>query len=199
MFQLFESIQVCGGVYRNLDLHQQRMHSSAKSLWGNLAPELVNVLPKIPEDLNSQRIKCRVKYNQVSIDVSFVPYVLPKIRSLKVIRVEGFNYSHKFINRTEIDLLYVTREECDDILIVNKDKITDTSFCNVVLEMPDGLFTPTAPLLIGTRRQEYLNTRRIIEKDLLIEDLKLCKGVFLINAMIGLSDKIYVPRSQIYY
>ena len=81
---------------------------------------------------------------------------------------------------------------------MKQGQITDTSFSNVVFRACDGLYTPSAFLLNGTRRQRLLREGIVREREIRVADLTRYQGVFLINAMIDLSDRVYVPVERIY-
>ena len=66
--------------------------------------------------------------------------------------------------------------------------ITDTSFCNIVLENKEGLFTPTKPLLHGTKRALLIDENIIQTRHITIEELNNYQHVYLINAMIEIDN-----------
>ena len=85
------------------------------------------------------------------------------------------------------------RNDCDDILIVKNSLITDTSYTNVVFEdSNEKLYTPTSTLLPGTKRKQLLDAGIIHEKKIHVNDIKLYKGVYLINAMIDIEDNLFI-------
>ena len=197
MFPLFETIQVFNGEYQNLELHQQRMLSSAEILWGCKSPILDKVLIDIPKKYQQGKVKCRLSYNKDNVEIVFSNYFLPKIDSLKIVDTKSFDYSMKYSDRSKLNNLFPQKGICDDVIIVIDSNITDTSFCNIVVDIENSLFTPKTPLLKGIRRQAYIDEGRIKEAIISIDDIKNSNGIYLINAMISIEDDIFIPSLQV--
>ena len=66
-----------------------------------------------------------------------------------------------------------------------RGEITETTVCNIVIEMEDRLHTPALQcgLLPGTFRSWLLAQKKIREKVILLEDLLACKKIYLINSV----------------
>ena len=111
-----------------------------------------------------------------------------KIKSFKVVQCDEIDYSLKYADRSLLNELFSLREEHDDILIVKNGLLTDTSYCNIVLENNQQFFTPGTPLLKGTKREELLQSGLIQEAYLTVSDLVLFKRIHFINAMLDLHD-----------
>lgn len=97
---------------------------------------------------------------------------------------DEIDYSHKYANRTALQYLLQKKGKADDVLIVKNGWLTDTSYSNVAFF--DGLqwFTPSKPLLKGTKRAALLQQKKIIEADIRPQDLKQFEKVRLVNAMM---------------
>jgi len=76
------------------------------------------------------------------------------------------------------------KEQCDDILIIKKGLVSDTSIANIAFYDGKLWFTPKAALLKGTCRTRLLLEGKIIEKEIRVEDIKKYKKIALMNAMI---------------
>ena len=84
---------------------------------------------------------------------------------------------------SELNKLYEKCQDADDILIVKKGYLTDTSIANIALF--DGEWkTPKYPLLKGTTRQRLLDNGKIHEDDIKVQDIGRFSKVALLNAMI---------------
>ena len=70
--------------------------------------------------------------------MSFQPYVMRRIRSLRLVNGDGVDYRYKSTDRSVFARLLEKRGECDDVLIVRDGWVTDTSFTNVVFEDAGG-------------------------------------------------------------
>ena len=114
MYQFFESIKAEDGIVFNLDYHQKRVNLAFQHYYPNVRPLALDLLIEqqpIPDGL----VKCRISYNSNDQKIEFVPYKIRTIESLKLIKGDSIEYSHKFMDRTQLDKLFDHREECDDI------------------------------------------------------------------------------------
>ncbi|WP_375724740.1 aminotransferase class IV family protein [Arcobacter sp. KX21116] len=135
--------------------------------------------------LNSKLLKCKVIYNDDEIiDVRYDEYKKREIKSFKIVYDDNIEYSKKYLNRASLDELYAKKEDAHEIIIFKNYLLTDTSIANIALYDGSNWYTPKKPLLNGTTRQRYLESKNIIEKDLTIEDLKSASKLALMNAMI---------------
>ena len=186
-----ESIQVSNGEFCNLSLHIDRMQRTI----GKVLP--LNLV--VPEIYCTGVVKCRILYNkQRIIEIGYQHYTLPKIKTLRILEAASLDYSHKWADRSALNALMMQRGTCDDILITQNGYVTDTSFCNIVFESKEGLFTPTTALLQGTKRQLLLNKGVIKQRAISNHNLVEYDKAYLINAMIDLSDKICIEIESIY-
>jgi para-aminobenzoate synthetase / 4-amino-4-deoxychorismate lyase len=74
----------------------------------------------------------------------------------------------------------------DDVLLYNAhNELTEFTIGNLVVEMGGMLFTPpiSCGLLPGTFRAHLLETGQVEQKPILIEDLKNCTKIFLVNSV----------------
>jgi len=143
--------------------------------------------------------KCRVIYDDKSFDIEFVPYIRRIVRSLAVVHDNNIDYSYKYTDRENIDILFEKRGNCDDILIVKNGMITDSSYANVVFRDSNGNWnTPSTCLLHGTRRANLLRNGLIRETEISQKDILQYVEVKLINSMMGLNDSDSIPVSEIF-
>jgi 4-amino-4-deoxychorismate lyase len=131
--------------------------------------------------------RCRVIYDIKNLDylnTTYHEYQKRKITSLKIIYNDEIDYSKKSLNREVIDKLYKQKEDCDDILIVKDSFLTDTSIANIALYKDGVWFSPKTPLLAGTTRERFLENKKIVLKDIRVDELKDYSKVALLNSMI---------------
>ena len=83
-----------------------------------------------------------------------------------------------------LNCLYDLRKNCDDILIVKRGQVTDSSISNIVFRRGKHWYTPWSALLKGTTRAYLLERNIIKEEKIRIEDLKTFESFKLINAML---------------
>lgn len=184
MSRFFESIRVENGKAGNLRYHAKRVMNTIRAVYGtqpgwDLAESLR--ASRIPE---RRLFKCRVVYDHAQCSIEFDRYTIRTIRTLKLVTADDLEYSHKYIDRTALDNLFAMRAGCDEVLIMKRGRISDTSVANIILQDNKGEWcTPSDCLLKGTMRQSLLNSGRIFEMSLGIADLGRFKKFKLINAM----------------
>lgn len=188
MCQLIETIRVTNGITENLNYHQDRMNDSFLNVFSSSRSfNLEEYLSKIKMP-NDGIYKCRVHYDEQNIEHQISKYEFPKIKSLKMVFDDSIDYTYKYADRNELEILFSMREQCDDILIIKNGFVTDSYFANVVFYDGKHYFTPRYPLLKGTKRAKYLCEGIIIEAYISVGDLINYKYAKLINAMIDIED-----------
>lgn len=195
MYQFIESIKIFDGKIFNYDLHQKRIDNTLLKFYPESRIEINRI--QIPDFFSNGLFKLRIIYSYKIEKYEIIPYLIPKIESLKIVHSNEINYEFKFFDRKEINELFSKKSSCDDILIVRNGMITDTSFCNTVFFDENKLFTPSSSLLNGVKRQKLLKSSSIEEREIRIEDLNKFSKVFLINAMIDLDDNVCVEITNI--
>jgi 4-amino-4-deoxychorismate lyase len=182
MCLLIESIKVQTGILHNIDYHNQRLNRVRQVLWPGSLPIFLQEHILL-DDLDSQMYKCRVLYNKGIEQITFVPYTSKCINSLRLITHDSIDYQYKWANRSAIDVLFAQRGFCDDVLIVKKGYITDTSYANIAFYDGSNWFTPDKPLLQGTQRQKLLNNNMIKKMKIKPSDLVQFEKATIFNAM----------------
>jgi 4-amino-4-deoxychorismate lyase len=155
---------------------------------------------QIPAACKQGLYKCRVIYGKKEVKaVEFEPYLPHTIKSLRLIEDNKISYDYKYINRGSLNQLLTKRERFDEIIIVRKGYITDTSYSNIIFF--DGIkwITPSTPLLRGTMRSFLLEHELISEMEIKVPDLKLFKKARLINAMLPLESAKDIKIEKIGY
>ncbi len=142
----------------------------------------------IPPECRAGLYKCRVTYEERIIDITFEPYRRRKIESLKLVRDDEIDYRYKCEDRRRINALLQLKGDCDDILIIKNNLITDTSFSNIALYDGARWITPAEPLLAGTKREQLLAEGLIFEDEIRAADMGKFRTASLINAMMELGD-----------
>jgi 4-amino-4-deoxychorismate lyase len=183
MSLLLESIKLQDGNFCNLFHHEQRMLKSLHTLFGDYDPFNLEVFLNEIDFPKAGLYKCRIVYDDVSKEVEFIPYTPKEINSLRIIEHDRVSYEFKYNDRKNIERLYALRKDCDDILIVKKGHVTDSSYSNIVFRKGKRWFTPWSALLKGTQRQKLLEENKIEQEEINVEDIRSFDTFKLINAM----------------
>jgi 4-amino-4-deoxychorismate lyase len=141
--------------------------------------------------------KCRIVYQEEVGDISFTPYSLPSIATVRAVCSETIKYAYKYQDRSDLASLFLQRMGCDDILIIRKGLVTDTSYANVLFHNGQDWITPRFPLLEGTQRAYLLNKGKIKAESITLEQVKSFSKMRLINAMIRFEDELDIDVDHI--
>lgn len=197
MSRFLESIAIIDGEIPRLAWHQRRVDQTLGKFYPGASINLEVALSARPRG-DRGTVKCRVTYDRDVCGIEFSPYEARKVETLRLIQNNEIDYSFKFTDRRAIQSAFGERGSCDDILIVKRGMITDTSIANVVFRRNDMWFTPRQPLLKGTMRQYLLDRGALVERDIALTDLPLYSAYKLVNALLGFPSKEY-PVSNIQF
>lgn len=176
-----ETIKIESGIISNIELHEQRMLRTIG--------RVIDIGLPTPPEFSDGVVKMRVVYDKYGINnISYNNYVLPKIKSLKLIYCSDIEYNFKYENRDYINYLTAQKGDCDDILILKNGLVSDTSFCNVIFKNKNGLFTPKTPLLKGIKREYLIKNSTVKELDIRACDISSFDKIVLINALIEVNE-----------
>lgn len=194
-----ESIQLKDGQIQSLDYHQKRLdftwaeHTFFPRKW-----DLSQILQQydLPQ---AGTYKIRVVYTSETIEVNWQPYQIRPVRSLQVVHTTHLDYTYKSTHRTPLQILFDQRGSADDIIICKDGWITDSYYANLAFYKAGRWYTPSQPLLKGTKRQQLLDQKSLTAIPIRLEDLPQFEQVALINAMISLEDEVWVNQAQVYF
>ena len=183
MCRFFESIQLNNGMFKRLELHQERVGKAIKDYYP--AAKAFDLAESLDETTFPMAglFKCRVLYDSVILKIEYIPYVQREINSLKLVETEIGNTHYKLEDRSLYAAAFALRGDCDDIILIKNGLLTDTSFSNIALFDGISWYTPRIPLIYGVNRAELIQQGVLIEKDLKASDLVNFKLVSLFNAV----------------
>ena len=195
MLRFIETIKIANGLPQNLNFHQKRLEYTISTFYPNIEPiNLFNI--SIPDNIDRNKIyKCRVIYADKIYDIQFNEYQKKEIQTLKLIFDNYIDYSFKFEDRSRLINLYNLREDCDDILIVKNNLVTDTSYCNIAFYNKGKWITPKNPLLKGTKREYLLLINSVIEDNIFFDQIKFYDKISLFNSMIDLEEIVFPTKN----
>jgi 4-amino-4-deoxychorismate lyase len=153
----------------------------------------------IPLQMLTEKVKCRVIYSIDIKSVEYEKYNIKPANSLKLIYNNEINYHYKYLDRSALQSLLGLKENADDILIVKNDLITDTIYANIIFRKERKWFTPSQPLLPGTRRESYIRSGTIFPLEIHPEDLAGFEEAKIINAMISIEESVPISIDKIYF
>jgi 4-amino-4-deoxychorismate lyase len=188
MCQLLETIKIKNNSLCNLPYHNDRVNYSRRKLFDLNDPWLLEDYIHFENIDPNLTYKCRVLYGKKIDSFEAIPYNLPKINTLRLVADNDIEYSFKYCNRENIELVKRKSKGADDVLIVKQGFLTDTSFANIVFFDGERWLTPSTPLLKGTKRQFYIDQQIIFEAEITEKSLCLFKKARIINAMIDVDE-----------
>lgn len=197
MYRLFESIRLEHGKFQNLEGHAERITRSSREILGvNRGQELLDALQEAARPTDGL-YKARLQYDAADETISYIPYQIKPVSSLKVVMDDRIDYGHKYTDRKRLEELHAQRGNCDDVIIVRNGFVTDSSYSNLIFLLGEKWVTPKTCLLPGVMRQSLLNESKIEEQDIRLTDLTTFTKVKLINAMIGMNGaEIYIHKIE---
>lgn len=199
MCQLLESLKLKDGRIQNPEFHQNRMNRSLKELYPEAEEINLGSVISIPENCKSGLFKVRVLYRETVEKVEIEPYQFRTIESLQVVHHESIDYHLKYSDRRILQELFAKRENCDDIIIVKDGFVGDSFAANLLFFDGKDWFTPTTPLLKGTKREFLIRQGIILEREIKVEDIAGFQKVGLINALIDFDEMPVVPIERIVF
>jgi len=197
-FPFFETLCVLDGKIRYPEQHEARYRRTLQTYC--LVIHILNLLDEIsiPKAHRTGRVKLKVMYNEFSEkDWVFSPYPYLPINSLQCLEVPYLKYDHKFLDRSELNLLLKQKGTCDDILILQKGMVRDSSYTNICFWTGKEWVTPQKPLLQGTMRARLIQEKQLVEVAVSIDDFSRFEGFKLINAMRDFNRDPMCPMGQI--
>lgn len=188
MFPFLETIKVQNGNAPLLSYHQKRLNHT----FGHFFPfekklDLSDIFSKNEDILATQNaenqvFKCRFLYNEKSYFIELLPYAIKPIESFRLVHVsDDFSYDFKFAKRDLLNNLIVDNQE---VIIVKNGYLTDTTYANIALKQGEKWYTPSEPLLEGTKRAFLIDHKLIFPKSLHINDLHNFSHIKIFNAMM---------------
>jgi 4-amino-4-deoxychorismate lyase len=145
--------------------------------------DLASVI-RVPDNIRSAIVKCRVIYAETVLSVNCSLYLARRPKTLKIVESSTIAYSDKKEDRSGLENLLRSRGTCDDIIIVKDGCVTDSSSANILFYDGETWFTPDTPLLKGTKRRMLIENGMVRERRIRLEDIFQFTEISLVNAML---------------
>ncbi len=186
--QLLETIKCKDGKLFNLKEHNSRFNQARKEYFGLATKMNLTNFIKVPVHSKNGLFRCRITYSKTIENIEFIPHQFKEIKSLKLVEGNQIDYEFKYSDRKNLNKLFEQRGNCDDILIIKDDCITDSFTANPIFFDGEKWWTPDTPLLHGTQRAKLIGENKIFECRIRTEDISKYKKVGLINALWDMKD-----------
>jgi len=176
--EFIETLLIKNGKIQNLKYHLKRMKKTAKYFKFQILNSKLQV--------KNGDWRVRVTYNQFGIqNIEYFPIKERSFKKFKLIDI-NFNYQFKYKKRNKF--LELNYENCDEIILIKNNLITDTAISNIAFFTGNEWLTPKYPLLKGTKRQKLLEKGFLKEANIHKGDLKYFKKIAMINAILGFKE-----------
>jgi len=182
--RLLETLKIINGNALFLAFHNERLNRSRHLLFN--AQDNLDLNAVITPPSLRGTYKCRIIYSKTIEQIEYSSYRQKRpFKTFKIVKSDNLVYDFKYLNRENLNRLITFKKQADDILIIKRGFVTDTSIANVAFLNKNQWITPSTPLLKGTTRTRLLNDKKILETPIRLEDLKTFSKMALMNALLG--------------
>lgn len=185
MSRFFETFKLMDGAIQNCAYHEGRIQKTRRDQYGLLsAIDLHAFIHEVPK---MGTYRCKLIYDTQFDTLVYSPYQKRTFQCFKILE-STIQYPYKSTDRSAIDALFAQRDDCDDIIISQHGLLKDTSIANIALFDGECWITPKYPLFYGTKRAQLLASKKIVEKEVSIKDIKNIASFAIMNALIGFEE-----------
>ncbi len=197
MYRFIESIKVEDQKAFLLDLHQKRVNATFDHFGkGDVSIDLEKMFKDLEHDEDGL-YKWKITYDlDKNVRTQMIPYAIPQTDDFELVVNNEIEYSFKFEDRTAFEKMKA-KSRAEEIIIVQNDHITDTSFSNLLFLKNKEWFTPNTFLLNGVQRQHLLNNKLIKEAEITIHNIQEFSHFQIINALNDFDDMFIYPIEKI--
>ena len=188
MCLFIETICYEKGCFQRIELHNERFNRTRKQFFGLQTPFQLELLLSVPPDLKDETVKCTITYEVDIISIDYTLYQIRLVNSLQMVVDDTIDYAFNYADRTILNSLFDLRGQSDDILIIKNGFVTDTFYANIVFKKDDKWYSPSNPLLKGTRIDCYIREGLVTPALLRPSDLQLFSEARIVNAMISIEN-----------
>ena len=196
MYQFIESIKIEDQEIFLLEYHQKRVNETFRQFGKETSIDLEKIVKNLQHDEDGL-YKLRIVYDlERKFTTQLIPYAIAEIDDFQLVENNNIDYSFKYENRKEFAVM---KEEArsEEIIIVKNNRVTDTSFSNLLFLKGKEWYTPNTYLLNGVQRQYLLKNKKIKEAEITLQNLKEFSHFQIINALNDFDDMFVYPLHKI--
>lgn len=196
MYQFIESIKIEDQEIFLLEYHQKRVNETFRQFGKETSIDLEKIFKNLQHDEDGL-YKLRIVYDlDRKFTTQLIPYAIAEIDDFQLVENNNIDYSFKYENRNEFAVM---KEEArsEEIIIVKNNRVTDTSFSNLLFLKGKEWYTPNTYLLNGVQRQYLLKSKKIKEAEITLQNLKEFSHFQIINALNDFDDMFVYPLHKI--
>jgi para-aminobenzoate synthetase/4-amino-4-deoxychorismate lyase len=191
VFSLLETMRAEGGEIPLLDMHLNRLQSSAQYFGISMDENKIREALHTSTAKSAEAEKLRLILSQTG-GHTIERHPIPESKIWRValahtpVHSDNVFLYHKTTHRNFYEEKRKEHPECDDVILWNeRGELTESTFANIVLEMDGVKYTPpvSCGLLGGVYRQKLLYDGEIIERIMYKADLQRANYVYLINSV----------------
>jgi len=198
-FYVFDSLLLEQGSLYLLDKHLNRLKNSVSFFYTCTSEDLENLFTAINEELYAAAkqnpaglYKVRTLITKdlnhaVTLEsISSQEHTLRLAIMKDTVYTKTPYFTHKTSFRNAYTGIKNQYAHADDVLLINENgEATETTRGNVLIQTPEGFFTPplSSGLLAGTYREYLLETNQCCEKILYEKDIRSAQKVWMINSV----------------
>lgn len=196
MYQFIESIKIEDQEIFLLEYHQKRVNETFRQYGKETSVDLEKIFKNLQHDEDGL-YKLRIVYDlDRKFTTQLIPYAIAEIDDFQLVENNNIDYSFKYENRKEFAVM---KEEArsEEIIIVKNNRVTDTSFSNLLFLKGKEWYTPNTYLLNGVQRQYLLKNKKIKEAEITLQNLKEFSHFQIINALNDFDNMFVYPLHKI--
>lgn len=196
MSRFIESIRLEDGQIFLAELHQQRIDGTLRHFGSSAKINITEILQSVQTEQHGL-FKLRIVYDLKDVvDVKIILYVPQKHTEFQLVENNTINYNFKSENREEFQQMKKAASG-EEIIVVQNNHLTDTSYSNLIFYKNKQVFTPDAYLLNGVQRQHLLRAGKINTTAVTLDNFTDFSHFQLINAMNRFGEGARYPISAI--
>ena len=193
---LFETLRVDQGRARDVEAHLDRLLAGLSRIGISLSEDLASAVATVARTAPHPIARMRITVTAETRLITVSPYQPPSGKVSAILLLDPWIHSRSPLAGLktlsyQANRLALKRAEAEGafeaLLLNERGRLVEGSRSNVIVSLPDGLFTPPAEdgCLPGTVRRRLLERGVIAERSLAPEDLHAAGEVLLTNSLIG--------------